>query len=181
MHATDHDPTSSKKQTLTVIQCSHLCSQRFTDHAKKRPVHLNFERPVRPALLLLMHTMKILQLVLTHHSIYQLLAYVLMSYKGGIMCYLPHCTQGALKCRQFHRQNQRLHCHVIFYSIFFIRISEHFSSTPCKIFMKHGLKYMKTVHGKLFKQQFFVFLLAEKHLSLAYGSPTVVVCKSLLS
>lgn len=153
----------------------------FHGPCKKRPVHLNYERPVRPALLLLMHTMKILQLVLTHHSIYQLLAYVLMSYKGGIMCYLPHCTQGALKCRQFHRQNQRLHCHVIFYSIFFIRISEHFSSTPCKIFMKHGLKYMKTVHGKLFKQQFFVFLLAEKHLSLAYGSPTVVVCKSLLS
>lgn len=130
LHATDHDPTSSKKQTLTVIQCNHNISLAM--QKKGSPFELWASGP---------HTVKILPLVLTHHSNWHLHGLVLMPYKGGIMCslmasYLPRRTQGALKCRHIHRQNQRLHCHRHSHSIFFGRISEHFSSTPCEMFIK---------------------------------------------
>lgn len=125
-----------RTMTPTHHTVQSLVFTTFYRPCKKRAVHLNFECPVCPELLLLMHTMKILRLVLTHHSKYHLHGSVLMSHKGGLMCYLPHSNQGAPKCRHIHRQNQRLHCHLIFYSVFFRGIPEHFSSTPCKIFMK---------------------------------------------
>lgn len=49
-------------QKIEIIQWNHLCY--------KIVAHLTFERPVCPALLVLLHSMKTLLLLLTHHSNY---------------------------------------------------------------------------------------------------------------
>lgn len=72
---------------MEIIQWSHLCLQHWP-HTSKMAVHLNFEHPVCPALLLLMLTVKILLVLLTHHSIYHLLRFVFMFYMGDIVCSL---------------------------------------------------------------------------------------------